>query len=149
MATDVNNLGRVLKELGDLPGAKAAYERALKIDEKAFGPDHPNVATGVNNLGRVLQELGDLPGAKAAYERALKIDEKAFGPDHPNVARGVNNLGIVLKAFGDLPGAKAAYERALQDLSEIIGRRSSKHSARSRKHRLALTLAGERQFYPD
>ena len=62
---------------------------------------------------------------RAAYERALKIDEKAFGPDHPIVATGVNNLGIVLQALGDLPGAKAAYERALQDLSEIIGRRSS------------------------
>ena len=83
MATNVNNLGIVLQALGDLPGAKAAYERALKIDEKAFGPDHPNVATDVNNLGRVLQALGDLPGAKAAFERALKIDEKAFGPDHP------------------------------------------------------------------
>ena len=24
--------------------------RALAIDEKSFGPDHPNVATGLNNL---------------------------------------------------------------------------------------------------
>jgi len=74
----------VLKELGDLPGAKAAFERALKINEKAFGPDHPSVATDVNNLGTLLKELGDLPGAKAAYERALRIFQKLLGDDHPN-----------------------------------------------------------------
>ena len=71
MATDVNNLGRVLQDLGDLAGARAAFERALAIDEAAFGPDHPNVAIRVNNLGMVLQDMGDLAGARAAFERAL------------------------------------------------------------------------------
>ncbi len=73
----------MLQDLGDLAGARAAYERALAIDEKSFGPDHPDVATVVNNLGSVLQDLGDLAGARAAFERALAIDEKSFGPDHP------------------------------------------------------------------
>ena len=44
----------VLQDLGDLAGARAAFERALAIDEKSFGPDHPEVATDVNNLGVVL-----------------------------------------------------------------------------------------------
>ena len=78
----------MLRDLGDLAGARAAFERALRIDEANFGPDHPKVATDVNNLGMVLQDLGDLAGAKAAFERALKIDEANFGPDHPNVATG-------------------------------------------------------------
>ena len=84
------NLGRVLKGQGDLAGARAAYERALAIDETAFGPDHPNVAIRVNNLGSVLRAEGDLAGARAAYERALAIFEKVLGSDHPNtvIARG-------------------------------------------------------------
>ena len=77
---NMSNLGSVLHEMGDLTGAKAAYERALKIDEAAFGPDHPNVATAVNNLGLVLLDQADYMGAKAAFERALKIDEAAFSP---------------------------------------------------------------------
>jgi hypothetical protein len=40
----VNNLGRVFQDLGDLCCARAAFERALRIDEAAYGPDHPNVA---------------------------------------------------------------------------------------------------------
>jgi len=93
VAAVVNNLGGVLKDLGDLEGAQAAYERALAIDEAVFGPGHPEVATVVNNLGRVLQDLGDLKGARAAFERSLVIDEAAFGSNHPNVAVSVNNLG--------------------------------------------------------
>jgi len=107
------NLGYYLQRVADYVGARAADERALAIDERAFGPDHPEVATDVNNLGMVLQDLGDLAGARAAFERALAIDERAFGPDHPNVAIRVNNLGSVLKALGELAGARAAFERAL------------------------------------
>jgi Tfp pilus assembly protein PilF len=108
-----NELGWHLDDVADYAGARAAYERALAIDEAAFGPQHPNVATDVNNLGWVLKALGDLAGARAAYERALAIDQRTYGSQHPNVARDVNNLGSVLQALGDLAGARAAYERAL------------------------------------
>jgi tetratricopeptide (TPR) repeat protein len=82
----------VLQDLGDLAGAGAAFERALKIDEASFGPDHPNVATRVNNLGMVLRALGDLAGARAAAERALAIFERALGPDHPKTRTVRGNL---------------------------------------------------------
>jgi hypothetical protein len=65
---------------------------ALEIDEKSFGPDHPEVATDVNNLRSVLKDLGDLAGARAAFERALAIFERALGPDHPNTRTVRGNL---------------------------------------------------------
>jgi len=73
----------VLQDLGDLVGARACYERALRTDEAAYGPDHPGVATDVNNLGSVLRDLGDSVGARASCERALKILERRLGKDHP------------------------------------------------------------------
>jgi tetratricopeptide (TPR) repeat protein len=115
------NLGYYLQRVADHAGARAAFERALAIDERAFGPEHPNVAIRVNNLGGVLRALGDLAGARAAFERALAIDERAFGPEHPNVAILVNNLGNVLQDLGDLAGARAAYERALAILQAAYG----------------------------
>jgi tetratricopeptide (TPR) repeat protein len=121
VASAVNNLGLVLKDLGDLEGARAHYERALAIWEKQLGPEHPQVAIGVNNLGGVLKDLGDLEGARAHYERALAIDEAAFGPHHPNVARDVNNLGEVMRQQGDLAGAGAALERALAIWEQSLG----------------------------
>ena len=108
-----NNLGHHLADVAEYEGAKAAYERALAIDEAAFGPDHPNVAIRVNNLGWVLQNLGDYAEARVAYKRALAINEATLGTDHPDVATTVSNLGLVLKDLGDYAGAKAAFERAL------------------------------------
>jgi tetratricopeptide (TPR) repeat protein len=98
VASDINNLGSVLKELGDLPGAKTAFERALRIGEKAFGPEHHEVALYVNNLGSTLGGLGDLPGAKAAFERALAIFRKFLGDDHPNTKLVRGNLELLAQA---------------------------------------------------
>lgn len=87
-----NSIGYHISDLADFAGAKAAYERALKIDEATYGPDHPDVAIDVNNLGGVLKALGDHAGAKAAYERALKIFEKFLPPNHPNIRIVRGNL---------------------------------------------------------
>jgi Tfp pilus assembly protein PilF len=68
-------------------------ERALRIDEAAFGPDHPNVARDVNNLGSVQQDLGDMAGARASYERALRIFENSqLPPDNTHFQNARNNL---------------------------------------------------------
>ena len=82
----------MLREQGDLAGARAAFERALTIDEATFGPDHWKVAIRINNLGLVLRDQGDLTGARAAFERALAIWERVLGPDHPNTRKARANL---------------------------------------------------------
>jgi tetratricopeptide (TPR) repeat protein len=46
----VNNLGYVLQDLGDHAGAKAAFERALRIFEHFLGPDHPSTRVVRGNL---------------------------------------------------------------------------------------------------
>ena len=117
----LNQVGLYLRIRAEFVEAKNTLERAVRIGEQAFGPDHPDVATDVNNLGGVFQDLGDLPGARQAFERALKIGEQAFGPDHPQVASFVNNLGSVLRALGDLPGARQAFERALKIDEQAFG----------------------------
>jgi tetratricopeptide (TPR) repeat protein len=92
LSRGLNILGRVLQDLGDLAGAKACYERALGIWERALGPEHPQVATAVNNLGRVLQDMGDLAGAKGCYERALRIFRQRLPPGHPDIRIVEENL---------------------------------------------------------
>jgi len=113
-ATLLNNLGSYFHSIAAYDDARALYERALRIDEAAFGPDHPNVAPDVNNLGMVVKDQGDLPAARTYLERALRIEEAAFGPDHPNVARDVNNLGTLAYVQADLPAARAFFELALR-----------------------------------
>lgn len=93
----LNAASRLISQMGvyaygraDYATAPAAFERALRIGEKALGLKHPSVAIQVNNLGLVLRALGDLAGARAAYERALAIFRRVLGEDHPNtkIVRG-------------------------------------------------------------
>ena len=109
-----NQLGAYLKGRGQFAEAKAAFGRALKIDEATLGLDHPEVAIDVNNFGLALRDLGDPAGARTYLERALKSGEDTFGPDHPTVAIRANNLGLVFRDLGDLDGARANFERALK-----------------------------------
>ena len=109
----LNQGGLYLSSRAQYVEAKDLYERALKIVDRADGPDHQRLASIVSNLGQVLQDLGDLEGARENTERALKMGEAAYGPDHPSVAIRLNNLGTVLKALGDLEGAREKMERAL------------------------------------
>jgi tetratricopeptide (TPR) repeat protein len=76
-----NQLGITLRAKGDLAGALSYEQRALKINEKVYGPDQPNVAAVANNIGLILQDKGDLNGALSYTERALKIAEKVYGPE--------------------------------------------------------------------
>jgi tetratricopeptide (TPR) repeat protein len=86
-----------LRKIAEYKRAKKLYERALKIDEKVYGPDHPTVATMANNLGGVLNDLGELQEARKLYERALKIRREKLGEDHPATKRSAKNLNAIDK----------------------------------------------------
>ncbi|MCX6678939.1 MAG: tetratricopeptide repeat protein [Methanothrix sp.] len=83
IAEILNNAGSYQRHFADFAEAKSSFERALAIDEKAFGTEHTSVAREVNNLGLVLQDLGDLAGAKRCVERSIRILQKFLGDDHP------------------------------------------------------------------
>ena len=87
--------------------------RALAIDERSFGPDHPNVAIDLNNLAGLLQATNRLAEAEPLMRRALAIDERSFGADHPKVAIRLNNLAQLLQATNRLEEAEPLMRRAL------------------------------------
>ncbi|XP_046863552.1 kinesin light chain 1-like [Xenia sp. Carnegie-2017] len=107
--------------MGEYEKAKDFYERAMKIETKAFGPDHVNIATTYSNLGTVYSKMGEYEKAKDFYERAIEIETKAFGPDHVNIAIRYNNLGSVYSKMGEYEKAKDFYERAIEIETKAFG----------------------------
>jgi tetratricopeptide (TPR) repeat protein len=78
----LDRAGTYLQVHARLADAKALLERALAIDEAAYGPDHPAVAPDLNNLAAILRDLGQPEAAGPLQERALAITEAArsLGP---------------------------------------------------------------------
>ncbi len=117
----LNNAALSLTYAGDYSGAEPLFRRALAIDEKALGPDHPEVATGLNNLALLLYATGDYAAAEPLFRQALAISEKALGPDHPTVATCLNNLATLLRQEGKYAEAEPFYRRALAIDEKALG----------------------------
>lgn len=83
------NLGRLLHERGDLPGAESHYRQAC-----AAQPDN---ALAAFNLGVALEDRGASRDAMATYRRALRLE--------PGMAEAHFNLGRLCEAAGDRAGA--------------------------------------------
>jgi tetratricopeptide (TPR) repeat protein/tRNA A-37 threonylcarbamoyl transferase component Bud32 len=115
------NIGIYFNLIGKYEETKTAYEDALTIDEKLFGPEHQIIAKYANNLGNTLRLLGNFTGAKMYLKRAFAIEEKLFGPECPGLANIFNNLGLVFRDLGDLESSLMNFEKALEIDEKIYG----------------------------
>ncbi len=61
---------------GSYAEAEPLYQRALEIDEKALGPEHPDVATSLENYASLLRETGRADEAAEMETRAQSIRAK-------------------------------------------------------------------------
>ena len=89
--------GLAKQKKGDLDGAMADYNQAIKLDPKFTG--------AYNNRGNIKLKKGDLKGAMADYNQAIQLDSKYY--------RAYNNRGLVRFREGDLNGALADYNQAI------------------------------------
>lgn len=93
--------------------AEPLLRRALAIQNKSLGADHPETASTMNNLANVLLATGRLTLAEQTQRRALRVLEDALGSGHPRVAVSCSNLADILRARRDFVGAERYYRRAL------------------------------------
>src|SRR5947199_589516 len=63
-------LGESLYELAEWSEAEPLMRRALAIDEKSFGTEHPNVAIDLNDLAQLLRHSNRLAEAEPLMRRA-------------------------------------------------------------------------------
>ena len=113
--------GRMLYELGQYAEAEPLYQRALKIDEKALGPQHPDVARSLNNLALLYYAQGKYGEAEPLYQRGQKIYEKVLGPEHPDLAGSLNNLANLYYAQRKYGEAEPLYQQALKIKEKALG----------------------------
>ncbi len=101
--------------------AKQTYERALSIDRRILGNDHPRVASHLHNLAVVAQNMGDLKRAESLYRDAIASEERAFGSQHPETAAARGNYGLLLEREGRLAEAEPLLRDALDVALKVWG----------------------------
>jgi len=89
-----------LQDTNRLGEAEPLMKRALAIDEKSYGPDHPDVAISLNNLAALLQATNRLGEAEPLMRRHLVIVLKftrVTGHPHPHLRNALYNYFALLK----------------------------------------------------
>jgi tetratricopeptide (TPR) repeat protein len=101
--------------MGNYKAARPLNARALAIQEKVLGPDHPDLTHTLNTRANLYLAAGDYANAKKTHERALAIREKNLRPDHPRIVESYYNLACVSALMGHR-------EEALGYLRECVRR---------------------------
>jgi serine/threonine protein kinase/Tfp pilus assembly protein PilF len=96
-----NNLGTALYLMGDLDGAIAEYQEAIRL-----GRNPKLVAACRTNLGVALRRKGNVDGAIAEYQEALRLD--------PMFAHALTSWGLALAKKKDPHGAIAKHWEAIK-----------------------------------
>ena len=117
-----NNIAGVYHTQGNYEKALEYYEKALVIQEKVLGKEHPNTAATYNNIAVVYKKQGNYEKALEYYEKALVIKEKVLGEEHPSTATTYNNMAGVYDDQGRYEKALVYYEKALVIREKVLGK---------------------------
>ena len=124
---EVAEIKDLLKEgwayLDDGKGISAlnTYQQALKLSEKALGPEHPLTAASMAHLARLYSRLGFFDRALPLAQKSLQIREKVLGPEHPQTAQSLMILGFLHGQMGDHSKGLQMNQQALKISEQALG----------------------------
>ncbi len=133
------NLCQVFELMGDIPAAKAAYEKAIETFMEIYAWNHPLVAASMNGLGQLHRKTGDLRLAQQCFLKAVQAEEHAEGSAPGTLSRYTRNLAHCLTETGKIEEAQKFYEHTLvcdrEDFGDVHERVASGLLGLARCHR--------------
>ncbi|MEM9452796.1 MAG: serine/threonine-protein kinase [Myxococcota bacterium] len=111
---NLNELGITLTAQGKPKEALDHYQRAVFIQERTLGPDHPELAKSLGNIGVMLMDHQDLLDDALAYlARTRSIQQRVLPPEHPDRLRTLGNIALALERQGKLGDALELHRQVL------------------------------------
>jgi tetratricopeptide (TPR) repeat protein len=109
IASNLNNLGALAQEQGNLEEARKYYQEALTIQREIGDPG--GLCEALNNLGTVYAGLGRWTEAQDLYQEALGYARML--PPGPLLALTLTHQGDVARQQGEFQQALSLYQQAL------------------------------------
>ncbi len=151
ISPDDPRLANTLNDLGVLYGmqnrdieAEPLFERALVINEKAFGRQHPSVVLALQNLSVIYASQNKFPEAHRAARESLEIGLYLFGMDHPRIGSTCRTLATVYALQGKYEEAERLAEKSIVIFENTLGERHPE-TAQSLKMMITLMWATHRE----
>jgi len=112
-------LGECLYVIGDVEGARALGDEALRIDE--VDGDPAALGADLNLLGVVELTVGRAPEGLPLLRRSYELRAAALGEDHEETIESLNNIGVAQWRSGAQEEAIATHEDALRRCERTLG----------------------------
>jgi serine/threonine protein kinase len=113
VAESVTELANNHFYLGHYDVSQALNERALALDRKLHGEQHPTVSSDLFNLGAIEADRAHFAAAEQLYRQGFAITEAWYPKDHYQVAADLKLLARVLIQEDRATEAKPLLERTL------------------------------------
>lgn len=136
---------------GDHASAEQLLREALRLQEAALGPNHPDLASTLNNLAVVCEMTSQFGEAEQCYRRAFAVASAGLDADHPSVATSRQNLREFCEARGlpfDLPTLESPAERSVDRVQppprvvEVVDKERREKRAPTRRFVAGLAIVG-------
>jgi hypothetical protein len=121
---DVGNLIRQVEQLvqtGKYAEGTEAALRALALQEKALGPDHPEVARIQDTLATLYRIQRRYADAEQSLKKSLMTQERAFGLDHLQLCQGLTSFAVLYGSQGRHADAEPYLSRCLSIRERALG----------------------------
>jgi len=130
VSPDDPRLANTLNDLGVLYGmqnrdieAEPLFQRALAINETAFGRQHPSVVLTLQNLSVIYASQSKFSEAQRVARESLAISLELFGIFHPRSGSTCRTLATVYALEGDYGEAERFTERSIIIFEHTLGER--------------------------
>lgn len=123
--------------------AEPYSKRALELEGKYSGLDHPNYAGALTNRANLLCDQNKYAEAESLFKRALAIYQKQPGVDPGDLATAINNLAAVYKDQAKYAEAEPLYKRSLA----LWEKRAAADNTKTNQAFVAVGLSNMAQLY--
>lgn len=114
MINGLSYLGYISGVIGKLYSGRKYCEEALRLQQKFFPPDHPELAIIYYYLGGIYNNMQEAEKGLAAFQEAIRIDDIHSGPQmSPRKANFYMSLGAAYKGINDFDRSLEANQKAV------------------------------------
>jgi len=121
VATALDGIGLVQRELGRYEEAEKSHREALAVARAVQGGDSPDVAKKLTSLANTLHRAGREEEAMVAAADAVRIYRAGGESVRPDLADALEKLGLALAGGGRLAEAEAPLRESLALRRRIYG----------------------------
>jgi serine/threonine-protein kinase len=121
VATSLNDLGVLNRELGNVAEAEALLRESLAMRRRLLATNDNDIAITLVELARVLNDRGRPAEAEPLAREALAIRRNVYGDEHRETATSKNELGVLLLRRGDLAGAEPLLRENAATTGRVLG----------------------------